>query len=86
MTDDDVAFWSDILYMRGLADAIEDAISGSDTGLATFAYDQIDAGLEYTIDQYLDPWPGDRAADMLDAWLNNPTWVGPIRVPIDQLR
>lgn len=63
MTDDDVDFWGDILYMRGLVDEI--TASASD-------------GLDHGGDLYLDvllealpieTWPeADRAADMLAAW------------------
>lgn len=73
MTDDDVAHWGDILYMRGLVDALIDAL---DTAITDHTFDALAATVEmidapsaeYGIDLYLPPWPHDRAADMLAAW------------------
>jgi hypothetical protein len=61
MTDDDVQAWGDVLYVRGLADAFLDACRT--TGALPMPHT-----VEFDIDLYLEPWPADHAAQLLDAW------------------
>lgn len=60
-SDEDIAAWSDILYMRGLVDAIEDTHA--------LRPEHLKRGLvEFDVETYLEPWPHDRASDLLAAW------------------
>lgn len=66
MTDDDVSAWSDILYLRGLADAI----CGTRLPDAATAEVLADRGrsLEYDVHIFIAPWPMDRAEQLLNDW------------------
>lgn len=71
MTDEDTEAWSDIEYMRGLADVLEDeAHAGAAMPtLSRFA----SSLLAYAValaDEDLPPWNTDRAAELLDQWHN----------------
>jgi hypothetical protein len=75
MTDDDVQAWGDLLYMRGLVDAIEGACD--DLMTSTSAIDRLWAehvcdnplrSFEFDVDVYLEPWPADEAENLLAAW------------------
>lgn len=63
MTDDDVEFWGDVLYLRGLADAIH-----TSPVRPTLKTRDAHGSVEYDTEQYLEPWPPDNAATMLAAW------------------
>lgn len=60
MGDADVEAWGDILYMRGLVDAITDVCA--DTGT------RLHGSIEFDIDLYLEPWPTDPAEQLLATW------------------
>ncbi|AGI12990.1 hypothetical protein PBI_BUTTERS_43 [Mycobacterium phage Butters] len=71
-TDENVQAWGDILYMRGLADAIEALVTptAAHDVLAGFERDGrglIDADAEIHLDVQ---WPADLAAELIDAWRN----------------
>ncbi len=78
MQDDDVQAWGDILYMRGLVTELIDTLDAAFTD-HTFDTEATLAELigapsaEFGVDLYLQPWPHDRAADMLAAWRNQTT-------------
>lgn len=78
VTDDDIAVWSDITYMRTLVDEL--GILCARTGEAI-----TDAGvIEHQVDAVLAPWPGDLVADMLAAWRAS-TGPGPARLPVERV-
>jgi hypothetical protein len=65
MTDDDVDAWGDLLYLRGLVDAVVDICAR--TGARIPATDH--RSVEFDIDTYLEPWPtADAAAELLADW------------------
>lgn len=79
-TDDDIQAWNDILHMRALVDELLDTL---DTALTDHTFDALattaelieEPSVEFDIDLYLEPWPRDRAADMLTAWRAGTTTV-----------
>ena len=87
MTDEDVDAWGDILYMRGLVDELIDTLDAAFTDHtfdteATLAELIGAPSIEYDVDRYLEPWPHDRAADMLAAWRNQ-TLTGSTQLAIE---
>lgn len=75
MTDDDVEAWSDVLYIRGLIDAIGVVCSHTGARPTSLPFGQIhqDTIAATGVDNSLffptaNPWPADEAAELLATW------------------
>lgn len=62
VTEDDIAAWNDLTYMRTLVDDIEALC------WATNATPECGPSAEFDVDIYLAPWPDDQAAEALATW------------------
>lgn len=70
-TDEDIAAWNDIVYMRTLVESLLSELdTPADTHDALGGFERDGRGLiESDIDIHIEPWTdADRAGDMLAAW------------------